>query len=39
MIEDINLSDKKVLIRVDYNVPIENGQILDDYRIKKSLKL
>ena len=38
MIEDINLSDKKVLIRVDYNVPIENGQILDDYRIKKSLK-
>ena len=38
MIEDINISDKKVLIRVDYNVPIENGQILDDFRIKKSLK-
>tara|TARA_B100001121_G_C18691145_1_gene623083 strand:+ start:2232 stop:3413 length:1182 start_codon:yes stop_codon:yes gene_type:complete len=38
MIENINLSDKKVLLRVDYNVPIENGLVLDDYRIKKSLQ-
>ena len=38
MIENINLSDKKVLLRVDYNVPIENSLVLDDYRIKKSLQ-
>lgn len=28
---------KRVLVRVDWNVPIENGQIIDDYRIKCSL--
>lgn len=32
-----NLKDKKVLIRVDWNVRIENGQVLDEFRIKKSL--
>lgn len=36
-IKDIDLSGKTVLVRADYNVPIENGQITDDYRIKKSL--
>ncbi len=30
--------DKRVFVRVDFNVPIENGKILDDYRIKKSLE-
>ncbi len=37
MIKNINLQDKRVLLRVDYNVPIENGEVIDDYRIKKSL--
>ena len=37
MIKEINLKDKKVLIRVDYNVPIQDGQVIDNYRIKKSL--
>jgi len=32
------IKDKKVLVRVDYNVEIKNGKILDDYRIKESLK-
>lgn len=36
-IRDIDLHDKTVLVRVDYNVPLENGKITDDYRIKKSL--
>lgn len=28
------LSEKKVLLRVDFNVPVLNGKILDAYRIK-----
>ena len=36
-IKDIDLKGKTVLLRADYNVPIENGVIADDYRIEKSL--
>ena len=37
-IQDVNIQNQKVIIRVDYNVPINNGNIIDDYRIISSLK-
>ena len=36
-IRDIDLKGKTVLLRADYNVPLEDGKITDDYRIKQSL--
>ncbi len=36
-IKDISLDKKRVLVRVDYNVPIKNGRIVDDFKIKQSL--
>lgn len=36
-IKDVNLSGKTVLVRADYNVPLQGKRITDDYRIKKSL--
>ena len=37
-VEDFDLSGKKVIIRCDLNVPIKDGVITDDSRIKASLK-
>lgn len=36
-IQDISVTGKTVLIRVDYNVPIKNGEIVEDFRISSSL--
>lgn len=36
-IRDIDLTGKTVLLRADYNVPLKEGVITDDYRIKQSL--
>jgi len=37
-VRDFELKGKKVIIRVDFNVPMENGIITDDNRIRESLE-
>ena len=37
-IKDYDYNNKKVIIRCDLNVPIKNGKITDDTRIKESLE-
>ncbi|MEM7320455.1 MAG: phosphoglycerate kinase, partial [Pseudomonadota bacterium] len=34
-LDEMDLTGKRVLIRVDINVPVENGRVTDDTRIQR----
>lgn len=36
-IKNIDIKNKKVIIRCDFNVPMKDGKITNDYRIKRSI--
>ena len=37
-IADVDVSGKKVLMRVDFNVPMQDGKITDDRRVKSAIE-
>ncbi|MFP3915266.1 MAG: phosphoglycerate kinase [Actinomycetota bacterium] len=36
-LDDVPLADRKVLVRSDLNVPIDEGRVVDDFRIRMAL--
>ena len=37
-IKDFNFNQKRVLVRCDFNIPLKNGIILDDFKIRRTLE-
>ena len=37
--ENLNLTDKRVILRVDLNVPIQEGKVIDKSRINKVIPI
>ena len=37
-LQNVNVRNKRVVLRVDYNVPVQDGVILDDSKIKETLE-
>ena len=36
-VKDVSLKGKRVLLRADFNVPIEDGVVVGDFRLRQTL--